>query len=137
MDVLSEIEADNKPIIRVFNKIDLLPNDVAESLQYEAACLSTGSGGATQNQFSVAISALKTTGIEDLVATIEEALMNLLVWIEVLIPYSKGKDVHIIQEVGHVEFIDYRDDGTFIQARVPESIANRLKSYSCQGLNVK
>lgn len=36
----------------------------------------------------------------------------------------------MIQEVGHVENIEYREDGTYLQARVPESIANRLSSFN-------
>jgi hypothetical protein len=31
--------------------------------------------------------------------------------------------------VGNVEVIDYRSTGTYIVARVPKAIANRLKKY--------
>jgi hypothetical protein len=37
--------------------------------------------------------------------------------------------VNIVQEVGHVENIDYLEDGTYMQARVPESVANRLRPF--------
>mmetsp|Transcript_13189 Transcript_13189/g.14844 ORF Transcript_13189/g.14844 Transcript_13189/m.14844 type:complete len:668 (+) Transcript_13189:307-2310(+) len=119
--VLTEIDAGDKPVVRVLNKIDLLDSDVAEELQYEAAMMS---------DYSVAISSTTGEGMIDLVATIEEGLMTLLHPIEVLLPYTHGKEVNLIQEVGHVEEIDFREDGTYIVARVPEAISNRLKAFN-------
>lgn len=119
--VLSEIGAGDKPIVRVLNKIDRLDPDTADNLQYEAAMMSG---------YSVAISSLTGEGIVDLVANIEDSLMDQLEPIEVLLPYTNGKEVNMIQEVGHVLEIDYREDGTYIQARVPIAIANRLRPFS-------
>lgn len=118
--VLDEIDAGDKPIVRVLNKIDLLDDDIAEELQYEAAMM---------DDYSVAISSKTGEGMIDLVATIEEALMAMLLPIEVLVPYTNGKEVNMVQEVGHVEEIDYRIEGTYIRARVPEALANRLKPF--------
>ncbi len=119
--VLSEIDAGDKPVVRVLNKIDLLDEDVAEDLQYEAAMMS---------DHSVAISSITGEGMVDLVSTIEDALMGLLVQIEVLLPYANGKEVNMVQEVGHVEEMEYREDGTYLLARVPEAVANRLRPFS-------
>eukprot|EP00546_Thalassionema_frauenfeldii_P002854 CAMPEP_0178933190 /NCGR_PEP_ID=MMETSP0786-20121207/23110_1 /TAXON_ID=186022 /ORGANISM="Thalassionema frauenfeldii, Strain CCMP 1798" /LENGTH=190 /DNA_ID=CAMNT_0020610715 /DNA_START=1438 /DNA_END=2006 /DNA_ORIENTATION=- len=71
--VLSEIKASDKPIVTVFNKIDLLPEEDADYLRYEAAC----------NDLQVAVSSLTGDGLEDFVAVVEEALAGLLVQIEV------------------------------------------------------
>lgn len=119
--VLSEIGAGDKPIVRVLNKIDKLDDDIAEDLQYEAAMM---------DDYSVAISSISGEGMTDLVSTIEDAMMGLLVPIEVVLPYTHGKEVNMVQEVGHVEEIEYRDDGTYLLARVPEAVANRLKKFS-------
>jgi GTP-binding protein HflX len=119
--VLSEIGAGDKPIVRVLNKIDKLDDDIAEDLQYEAAMM---------DDYSVAISSITGEGMTDLVSTIEDAMMGLLVPIEVVLPYTHGKEVNMVQEVGHVEEIEYRDDGTYLLARVPEAVANRLKRFS-------
>ena len=35
----------------------------------------------------------------------------------------------MVQEVGHVESIEYRETGTYIQARVPQALANRLEPF--------
>merc|ERR1712238_202574 len=79
---------------------------------------------------AVAISALTGEGMVDFVATVEDALMHLLCPVELLIPYANGSEVNMVQEVGHVESIEYREEGTYMQARVPEAIAMRLASFN-------
>jgi len=118
LNVLKEMNVIDKPIIRVWNKIDT-PGLIAEDLKYEAAV----------EDLSVAISALSGDGIEDFVAVMEDALSSLLIPIECEIPYSKGLEMNMIHEVGVVETIDYRESGTYVLARVPKALANRLTQY--------
>lgn len=119
--VLGEIGAGDKPIVRVFNKLDLLdPND-AETLKYEAA---------VADDYSVGISSLTGEGLSDFVAVVEDALSGLLVPVELEIPYSCGNEINHIHEVGSIEVIDYREKGTFISGRVPRSLAMKLQQYS-------
>jgi GTP-binding protein HflX len=120
--VLADIGCANKPIVRVLNKIDLLDPEDAEYLKYEAAT----------TDLTVAVSALKGDGIQDFVAVVEEAMMSLLVRIEVIIPYSKGDELNIVHEQGNVEVVDYRENGTYVRAMVPASVANRLECFSVQ-----
>lgn len=121
--VLSDMGVGDKPIVRVLNKIDLLDDEEAEMLQYEAAFAEN----------TVAVSALYGEGMEDFVGAVEDALNALLVPIELVIPYSKGQDLSIIHEQGVVETIDYQAEGTYVLAKVPEAIANRLQRYSLVG----
>eukprot|EP00980_Cylindrotheca_fusiformis_P017847 scaffold5653_cov147-Cylindrotheca_fusiformis.AAC.9 len=118
--VLADIGVDDKPIVRVLNKIDLLDPEDAEYLKYEAALLDN----------TVAVSALYGDGMQDFVAVVEESLSELLVPIEMEIPYDKGYELSSIHEQGNVETIDYRQNGTYVVARVPASVANRLAEYS-------
>lgn len=120
-DVLEEIGAGDKPIVRVFNKLDLLDPEDAEMLKYEAACA---------DDFSVGISSLTGEGLSDFVAVVEDSLVDLLVPIELELPYSSGDDVNLIHEVGSIEVIDYREMGTYVLGRVPRSLAMRLEKYS-------
>jgi len=117
--VLTDIGASDKPIVRVWNKIDLLDPADAEYLRYEAA----------MSSHTVAVSALNGDGMSDMVACVEDALAELLVPIEVLIPYSKGDELNNVHEQGNVEMVDYREEGVLVRARVPESVANRLDQY--------
>lgn len=120
LTVLEEMGALDKPIVRVLNKIDLLDPETAEYLSYEAAL----------TPYTVAVSSLKGDGITDFVAVTEDALQELLVPIEVEIPYDKGDELNAVHEQGHVEVVDYRSNGTYVMANVPRSIANRLEPFS-------
>jgi len=121
--VLNEIGAGDKPIIRVFNKIDLLDPEDAEILKYEAATCPDG-------EFSVGISSLTGEGLGDFVAVCEDALSGLLVPIEILLPYSCGHEVNRMHEVGSLEVVDYREGGTYVYGKVPRSLAMKLEEYS-------
>ena len=121
MTVLGEIGAGDKPIVRVFNKLDLLDVDDAETLKYEAA---------VSDDCAVGISSLTGEGLGDFVAVVEDALSGLLVPVELEIPYSCGNEINHIHEVGSIEVIDYREKGTFVSGRVPRSLAMKLRQYS-------
>merc|ERR1712032_1680047 len=105
MGVLEEIGAGDKPVVRVFNKLDLLDPDDGEMLKYEAACAES---------FSVGISSPTGEGLSDFVAVVEDALSGLLVPVELMVPYSCGQEVNRIHEVGSIETVDYRESGTYI-----------------------
>lgn len=119
--VLDEIGAGDKPIVRVFNKLDLLDPEDAESIKIESAC---------SDDFSVGISSLTGEGLSDFVAVVEDSLSGLLVPVELEIPYSCGNEVNNIHEVGAIEVIDYREKGTYIVGRVPRFLAMKLDKYS-------
>ena len=121
LTVLGEIGAGDKPIVRVFNKLDLLDADDAETLKYEAA---------VSDDCAVGISSLTGEGLGDFVAVVEDALSGLLVPVELEIPYSCGNEINHIHEVGSIEVIDYREKGTFVSGRVPRSLAMKLRQYS-------
>lgn len=121
IDTLEDIGVGDKPIVRVLNKIDLLSADDAEQLKYEALCA---------EDCSVAISSLTGEGLKDFVSIVEDSLSGLLVPVELLIPYSNGNEVNVIHEVGSIEIIDYRQNGTYMMGRVPRSLAMKLEKYN-------
>jgi len=120
-DVLEDIGAGEIPLVRVFNKLDLLDPEDAEMIKYEAACA---------EDFSVGISSLTGEGLGDFVAVVEDALSGLLVPVELELPYSCGNEVNLIHEIGSIEVIDYREKGTYVLGRVPRSLAMKLDQYS-------
>lgn len=118
--VLADMDVSDKPIVRVLNKIDLLDEDAAEYLKYEA----------TFADRTVACSALYGDGMDDFVGVIADVLNDLLVPIEIEVPYNKGQELNVIHQQGVVETIEYRADGTYVLGRVPAAVANRLEKYS-------
>jgi GTPase len=124
MSVLEDINAANKPIVRVLNTVDLLNPLDADRLRFEV------STGRIPEPYTVAVSAATGDGIADLVCVVEEALAaSLLVPVELVIPYDKGDELNAVHEQGNVEVVDYRENGTFLRALVPHAIANRLQQY--------
>jgi GTPase len=117
--VLQEIGAGDKPVVRVLNKIDLLSPQDAAFFRREALL----------SHLTVAVSALLGEGMTDFVTVVEQAMSDLLEPIEVVIPYSKGDELNLIHEQGNIETIEYREKGTYVQAQVPSSVANRLATY--------
>ena len=126
--VLEEIGAGDKPIVRVFNKLDLLDSEDAEMIKYEAACA---------EDYSVGISSLTGEGLSDFVAVVEDALAGLLVPVELELPYSCGNEINHIHEIGSIEVIDYREQGTYISGRVPRSLAMKLQQYSLSPADIE
>ena len=118
--VLADIGAADKPVVRVLNKIDLVNHVDAEYYRQEAS----------MTDMTVVVSALNGDGIGDFVSVVEDAMSELLESIEVIIPYSKGDELNSVHEQGNVEVVDYREQGTYVRAYVPKSIANRLAPYS-------
>ncbi|MFH0732547.1 MAG: GTPase HflX [Candidatus Omnitrophota bacterium] len=112
--VLKEIEAEKKPMILVLNKIDKAAND------YEIARLKK------KTNDSVAISALKNEGLEDLVAMITDKFSTLLTDIDVLIPYDNMKLVNMLYTEGDIIKRQDTSKGIRIKARVPARIKEQI-----------
>ena len=119
--VLADLDVSDKPIVRVLNKIDLLDPEEAEFLKYEAA---------VNMKHTVAVSALLGDGMQDFVAVVEDAMAELLVPIELELPYSMGDELNSIHEQGNVQVVDYRESGTYVKALVPQSVASRLERFN-------
>ena len=122
--VLDDIGAGDKPVVRVLNKIDLLDRDDASFAREEMSDCKN----------AVALSSVTGEGMEEFVAVTEQALSGLLVPVELEIPYSKGNDMNSIHEVGAVDIVEYREDGTYVKGRVPRALAMRLNEYSVKQL---
>lgn len=112
------------PVVRVLNKMDKMPEDDDEYNYLVANDLYNNS------ENTVAISARYGDGLGDFVASLENAIASLLVAVKVLIPYSEGQQVAVLHEQGHVQVIDYRATGTYIEALAPGPVAQRLQEFA-------
>lgn len=101
--LLSDIGAADKPKMVVFNKSDLIPEDKN---------LTVLSGGAP----FVEISAKEGTGIDKLLAKLEDLVPGKKKKITLLIPYSKGQIVSELHANQTVMEESYEADGTLITA---------------------
>ncbi len=114
--VLAEIGASDVPELLVCNKADRA--DATTLLALRA-----GHPGC------VVVSARTGHGLEELADAVEARLPNPEVWIETLIPYSRGDLMDRIHRTGTIETLEHTGEGTKVRARVHPSLAEELGEY--------
>lgn len=114
--VLHELEVQATPQIRVINKIDLVPESQWPFLP------NAGS--------SVCISAARQTGLDKLLAAIDERLdVDALRALRIRVPQSEGKLLSQIEARAHIRKRSYRDAAVQMEIEAPESLARMLDAY--------
>lgn len=111
--VLKEIGAGNKERILVYNKIDLLENEVLPVTDEEYICISAKRG----DNFDSIIDIIKKKLFSDRITT------------RLLIPYDRGDISSYLCEKAKVISIDYVEEGTAFEVELVEADYNRLKEY--------
>lgn len=114
---LKAIKAEHIPMIVALNKMDNLPYPEAaqEALKYFPQ--------------AVAISALKGTGLPELLRLVEGELYENYVKISVQIPYSEGQLISLFHEQGHIEQIEHNRKGEFIKGQIPGRLLARYAAF--------
>ncbi len=120
--ILRELGVDDRPRLRVLNKMDrLAPEDrhaVASSAER-----SIGACGAP-----VLVSALTGEGIEELVQRMDAGMpTDAVVKISIRLPLAEGRTLAMIHALGRVLHSEIDDSHMRIDAEVPASIAERLR----------
>jgi GTPase len=115
---LSDIEADHVPVLTVLNKIDRLPNPerARESI--------------ADYPNSTAISALKGSGMSDLLQMVGEQLYEMYTPLTVFLPYKEGGLISNFHEFGQVETIEHVRGGVIMQGRLPGRLLARFKPFT-------
>ncbi len=110
LETLEEIEADHIPILTVLNKIDRL-----ESPETANEILAGFSD-------TVAVSALKGEGIDELLAAVHNKLFEAFEFVEVMLPFQEGALIAMFHEQGQVEKVEHTRDGVIMSGRLPGRI---------------
>ncbi len=117
MEVLKELGADDKKMITVLNKADL----VEDEAQLTALV--------TQLPNTVLISAVTGQGLEHLEQKCTELLMERIQVNTYRIPQSKGNLISILHQESKVINIEYEGADVVVQAAVSPALAGKLKEY--------
>ena len=112
--LLSELGCDDKPVVGVFNKIDIREEPLL------------GSYGFT---YQVEISAKNGENLDKLIEAIEEALPGKKKKAKLLIPYTDGAVVSEIHENEMIISTDYTEEGTLIEAMLDAVTLERYRKY--------
>ncbi len=119
--VLRELDAHDKPMITVLNKIDRLADkSVVQEIKM-----------AFKNP--VAISALSGENISGLLAEISLQLSSLMETIEVALPLDRMDLVNLAHKEGNVHAIAYDADAVRLSVSLPKKFAGLLQKFSLKG----
>ena len=122
LETLKELRADERPIITVLNKIDLM-----EGVDEREVGKLAGDLGLPDDY--VAVSAERGWGLDTLRQRIEDTLGQRFVPLAVLIPYKRNDLVALWHQRGVVESEEYVGEGTRIVGRVPGALAAQLAQF--------
>ena len=115
-DVLGQIGAQDIPRIEVFNKSDLLPDELIAALKKrypQAAFVSAQSG----------------FGLDDLIKRISKAAASQDHLMEVVVPYSEGSLIAMAHAQCNIVSIEHQEEGTHMSVYVPANLVGRFSRY--------
>jgi len=119
--VLKELEAEKKPRLRVMNKIDLLDEEVAKSLQTDAS---------REDSNTVYVSATEGTGLDRLLdridAMIEEDPVSR---VHLRVPQKEGKMLAMLEDKARIYSRAYKDGAVELEVEAPASVVRRVREW--------
>lgn len=118
-DTLAELEVEHLPMVIALNKVDMMM-DRAEAL---AALNLTAP--------AVLTSAKTGYGVEELLMTIEAAMVKLLEPIAVNLPYERGDLLSLFYERGQVDDEQHHEKGVRLHGRLPTRLLTMFNEYRC------
>ena len=117
LQTLEEIGANHIPMITALNKADQLkdPENAARILENFPK--------------SVAISALKGTGIDNLLMLVQAELFEAYEQIGVRLPYKEGALISLFHELGQVERVEHERGGVVIHGSIPGRLLAQFAAW--------
>ena len=115
--VLADIGAHEVPQLVVLNKSDIADPTALAALQ-------------RRFPGAVAVSARTGSGVAALAAALADVLPGPTVPVHLVLPYERGDLVAEIHEHGTVNATEYRNDGTELDAMVPDWLAARVTEFA-------
>lgn len=112
-NTLRELGIEDKEIVSLYNKIDIMPEDTILPRDFHA-------------EHSLKISAKTGEGTDKFMQLIDKILRDSRIYIEKLVPYKDSAKLALIRKYGELDLEDYREDGIYIKAMVPTNIYDML-----------
>lgn len=116
LKVLEELGVDNKKIINIFNKCDLL-DDISEM---------------SKDGDPVFISATKEMNLDELLEKIYNIIGKKIINMNLQIPYSEGNVVSQLYEEGNVITLEYKEEGIVLEVEVDNNYYNKYKQFKTE-----
>lgn len=120
-EVLAELGAADKPMVVVWNKTDLIPDELREStlaaLADKVKCP------------SICASVLQEKGMDALLAACVEMLSHRVTTARYRIPLAESRIIAIMHRDGKVINTEYEGNDALVEAILPREFAARLEAY--------
>ena len=120
-EVLAELGAADKPMVVVWNKTDLIPDELREST---LAALAD-----KVNCPSICASVLQEKGMDALLAACVEMLSHRVTTARYRIPLAESRIIAIMHRDGKVVNTEYEGNDALVEAILPREFAARLEAY--------
>jgi len=117
-EVLQELNAENKPVITVLNKVDRCENNQMVTrlrLLYPK---------------SVPISALNKEGFDELLNQMTQELSKRRKIVNLRIPQNEYHKVSEVMRLGNILDQDYEENDVLLKVDLPQALAGKLKNYT-------
>ncbi|MCC5877612.1 MAG: GTPase HflX, partial [Candidatus Sumerlaeia bacterium] len=121
LNVLKELKADERPMLFVLNKLDLVEDEMALASLKKIA------------QPHVIISAKTGEGVEALVRELADFAGKGMIRIQLRIPHERSDLMSFLHREGQVLSEKYGDDDVFIEARLAIKFHNRVAEFILPG----
>jgi len=119
--VLKELEAEKKPRLRVMNKVDLLDEEVAESLIADAA---------RPDSMTVYVSAVEGTGLTMLLDHIDAMIKeDQISRVLLRVPQTEGKMLALLEARARIFTRKYTDGAVQLEVEAPDSVVRRVREW--------
>ena len=111
-DTLQQLGVEDKPIITLFNKQDLVkdPQTLRDFKATKTLCVSAKHGD----------------GLDKLMETIEEILRSQKIYLEHLFPYTEAGKIAEIRKYGQLLKEEYQNEGIYVEAYIPHAVLGQL-----------
>lgn len=118
--ILGELGVSDRPVIRVFNKVDRLSPE-------ERAALSQNANGNADLPFAL-VSGLTGEGLEELIKLTDAGLpVDPTVTLSLRLPLAEAKTLALVHALGKVLHSEVEDSHMQLEAEVPKSVVQKLR----------
>jgi GTP-binding protein HflX len=120
---LEELGANHIPIITALNKVDQLrdPESAKDIVSHYSK--------------AETISALKGTGVRELLGVIQQELYETYTPILVRLPYQQGALISLFHEAGQIERVEHGRGGVLMQGRIPGRLLAQFTNWQVSSTN--
>ena len=120
-EVLNSLGAQDKPMVVVWNKCDLIPGEVRE--------VTLSALSAKVDCPSLTMSVLENTGVDALMAACVEMLSHRVERQTYRIPLAESRIIAIMHRDGKVLNTEYEGNDAIVEAILPKEFAARIANY--------